>query len=942
MRTSSRTTAAERGTGSGRIIATRALLCFLVLMFAAMSAIAQLTSTVQFGGNPNALNAVSAFTIPRGGIILNGAAINPATGAPYRHLWVGDNTSGWCRIDPDIDTVGFGFHKIDVSNPAPPCTFKLNGLSVTGGPINLDPTPRPCVQPIGNPNQNCNFLYMTDARNSEGIFRILYDPNQGSGHGLLEFASVFAMAGNPTGARFQGGQTGCQFPLKAAADTAILGPDGNLWATTKRGGQIFRINNPATADKLGFGTCDDFLQTVALAPDGRRATSLAWIGHDLWSSDGGGAFVITNADTTCQAISPGMTPTCASVPALGGAVAAANGASSDQIYPQLNGNNLYYGVSAVLVAPTAPGLVAWVADAQGAQIITPDIINNADIAASLGAVFPPPNPFPLGIISEPVPDMTDPANLVIYTGDDPSNNGTTIPPPFPTTPPGLGLGRWWQTCQGPSLVAAAGPVGAVLIPNCPTPVSANAPGTPTIVRGRAGNAQIAVSWAPAQSNVPVTSYDVQTFIGLALQSTTHVAPIAPALFPPTTTTISGLVNGTAYNFKARANNGAASSNYSAASAPVTPTAIVAPGIPTNAAAVAGNASALVTWSAPPLNSGGPVTSYTVTVIKNAVVTATTVNVVAPNTSAVVSGLTNGANYAFSVHANNGATAGLESTPSNTVIPTAAANAVTVSVNGPPLPDSQSVPTQITFNITITNTTPGAISAANVVSTLTQLVPDGAFIVLAQPTQGTCTAGGPGVLTTACTLGTLNALATANINVIVKINGNAATLNSAFSGTDAAANPVAAFGTFTLTTPPPGTTTDLQISGSASQGGPNVTPTLPAGAPDAFTFQIKDAQPNTPANLTSLSVVLSGGLKYDGFTSTPAGAVCTGLPVGALGGTLTCSLGTLGGVGNPAQINVVVNTHVIATGNSTAKGTVSFNGTDTNTGNNSVTITVKGK
>ena len=56
---------------------------------------------------PTASNTLLAtgFTLPYGAQVLNGSAINPATGLPFRHLWTGD-TGGLCRLDPDLDTGG--------------------------------------------------------------------------------------------------------------------------------------------------------------------------------------------------------------------------------------------------------------------------------------------------------------------------------------------------------------------------------------------------------------------------------------------------------------------------------------------------------------------------------------------------------------------------------------------------------------------------------------------------------------------------------------------------------------------------------------------------------------------------------------------------------------------------------------------------------------------
>ena len=96
-----------------------------------------------------------------------------------------------------------------------------------------------------------------------------------------------------------------------------------------------------------------------------------------------------------------------------------------------------------------------------------------------------------------------------------------------------------------------------------------------------------------------------------------------------------------------------------------------PGQVGNVSATAGFASATVTWSAP--TTGDQPTSYTITpYIGSAAQTPTTVPGNPAPTSAVVSGLTNGTTYTFTVTASNPAGTGPESPQSNAVTPSASA------------------------------------------------------------------------------------------------------------------------------------------------------------------------------------------------------------------------------------------------------------------------------
>jgi Domain of unknown function (DUF4082)/Fibronectin type III domain/Bacterial Ig domain len=97
--------------------------------------------------------------------------------------------------------------------------------------------------------------------------------------------------------------------------------------------------------------------------------------------------------------------------------------------------------------------------------------------------------------------------------------------------------------------------------------------------------------------------------------------------------------------------------------------IPAPGQVTGVKAVAGTGSATVTWTAPA--SGGAVTTYTITpFIGASAQTPTVVTGSPPTTSALVSGLTAGKTYTFTVQASNPAGSGAVSSASNAVTPTA--------------------------------------------------------------------------------------------------------------------------------------------------------------------------------------------------------------------------------------------------------------------------------
>ena len=183
------------------------------------------------------------------------------------------------------------------------------------------------------------------------------------------------------------------------------------------------------------------------------------------------------------------------------------------------------------------------------------------------------------------------------------------------------------------------------------------PEPPTNASASAGNATATVYWtAPTGS---ITSYSLQYSSNNG--SSWSTATTVPASVPGTATSaqVTGLTNGTAYVFRVRASNVVGISPYSTQTAPVTPTG-AALNPPTNVSATGGNASATVFWTA----SIGA-TSYQVTGSPSGSCTAT-----APNVSCLVTGLTNGLTYTFTVAATNGIVTSPVSAQSNPVTPMA--------------------------------------------------------------------------------------------------------------------------------------------------------------------------------------------------------------------------------------------------------------------------------
>ena len=196
----------------------------------------------------------------------------------------------------------------------------------------------------------------------------------------------------------------------------------------------------------------------------------------------------------------------------------------------------------------------------------------------------------------------------------------------------------------------------------PTPVTA--PGQVTNVKATAGLGSASLTWSAPSSGGPVTKYTITPYIESKPQPVTTVTGNPPA----TGATVGELKAGTTYTFRVTASNSVNSGPPSEPSNEVTPTAPTEPSAPTGVTATAGNEKATVTWTAPS-NGGSAITKYTITpYIESKPQPVTTVTGNPPETSATITGLTNGTTYTFRVTATNAIGTGPASLPSNAVTP----------------------------------------------------------------------------------------------------------------------------------------------------------------------------------------------------------------------------------------------------------------------------------
>jgi hypothetical protein len=181
--------------------------------------------------------------------------------------------------------------------------------------------------------------------------------------------------------------------------------------------------------------------------------------------------------------------------------------------------------------------------------------------------------------------------------------------------------------------------------------SPSIPSPPTNVVGTRGNTQVSLTWTAPLSNggSQITSYTATSNPGgfTASSATTNVI-------------VTGLTNGTPYTFTVIATNSIGNSAPSSASSAVTPATV--PGAPINVVGTRGNTQVSLTWSAPVSNGGDSITSYTATSNPGGFTASSA------TTNVIVTGLTNGTPYTFTVIATNSVGNSVSSSASSAVTP----------------------------------------------------------------------------------------------------------------------------------------------------------------------------------------------------------------------------------------------------------------------------------
>ena len=173
---------------------------------------------------------------------------------------------------------------------------------------------------------------------------------------------------------------------------------------------------------------------------------------------------------------------------------------------------------------------------------------------------------------------------------------------------------------------------------------------------------------PNNDGSAITGY----LVGVVDSAGAQVGALRPADATATSLLVTGLTNGSSYQFQVAAENAAGTGPNSALSTVVIPATV--PGAPAIGTAASGTAGGAVTatahWNAPTTNGGSAVTGYVVRALRmsaSGVVLATTTSAVQPGSAQQLTMTLQTGNYRFTVQAINKAGSGPRSARSNLVV-----------------------------------------------------------------------------------------------------------------------------------------------------------------------------------------------------------------------------------------------------------------------------------
>ncbi len=843
----------------------------------------------------------TGFTAPHNGFIAEGTAtfLN-AQGLQQkvRHLWIPDHVNGLCRVDPHLDTPNNPVFALNLATCAP----------LPGGPTTFDAA--------------LNLIYIADevANNTNlGLVRRTFNPAGDAGRGAV--GATFVRLGDASSCG-----------LKSARPSGMtLGPDGNLYLTFLKNGNVMRINGPSNASV----PCGNF---VNMASNGRRNFGVAWVGTALYGLGEVGPWRVDAVDAT-KCSTPNVA-SCGTVDVFADVALIPGGIASNQKGKTPNGTALYVadinkvgkidnpnGESPVVIANWTPTIMSnppsITADTASGDDPVVYVADDPGLGGSpIGRLFKispaPVDPLPpheptnaaaLGKDSSAVVNWTPGAQgtkptthyTVHVIKKDPVMEPDMYQPLDPVMVPkmipvmvqqvDIDGNLVFDADSNPVMVQKTDETGAFVFTeerdaggNVVMIQATDAGGnllTALRVDGQ-GNA-VYVQKADAEGHllfkqsVDVNGNLLFSYTEIGTQETAHTNPA------PTTLTVTGLVNGNTYKFNVNANSVDGNSGVSTDTNEVSPQGATVADAPAFSNTIVGSTAVALTWSAPASDGGSPILNYALSNNGGA-------NIIIPanKLGTTVSGLVAGSSNNFQLVAVNAKGPGA---PATTTVNTPATSAnlldLAMTLTGPAQVQSG---TGGTYHLEVSNNGAFPIPDAKVVIAL----PTGTF----GSETHTTSAGACNVVasTMTCDVGTLNVGAPAvlidlnlfNVTQQLTVNAVATSYRVEQTGdvalTDANPGDNTRNVSTTLAPPPPPAqpATDLQInSGSASKAALNQAMTL--------TYGIKNG--SAVANGTSFTMTIPSQFSYS-TASAGAGSTCSGVAVGQNGGTLTCTMGNL--------------------------------------------------
>jgi len=264
----------------------------------------------------------------------------------------------------------------------------------------------------------------------------------------------------------------------------------------------------------------------------------------------------------------------------------------------------------------------------------------------------------------------------------------------------------------------------------------------------------------------------------------------------------------------------------------------------------------------------------------------------------------------------------------------------MSVSGPYA--FKDTPVVVSYKVMATNTSQAIVS--NIVLSHQLSSADGAYLIAAQPGQGTCDLGGPGLSTLSCSIGNLDPGASATVNVVAQMISAQMTLSSSVTGLDGngASFSVTPVQRTTVHGNPPAGTPVVSISLSANP----IPKDLVGGRTGTLNWTLQNST-GIRANKLILAMVIDSRMRVTSAAVTGSDSTdpvsCSGPTPGDAGTTVvTCNMDYLGGSSGGSggsgsgstttitQLQVTVNyVSPVVSAQTTllAKGYLSFDGTD---------------